>query len=328
VTSEKFPGFDQKNIWELVEKIWDQSGAWPEFIQVMRFALYPSEAGERDPSGFSALPGLCCQAAGGQPEWADPVAAAWLLFYAAAHIMDSLEDQDPPDAWWAEGGPPVALNAFTGLFFSATLALQELSGSAVPMRTARETARQMLQSLMQMCSGQFADVTSPPCSLEEYWRIAAAKSGTFFGLACRAGARLATSRRTRLDWYEQFGRDLGLVIQVLDDLGDLRDLMTPGRTADAQKLKRSLPAIYIREVCTAPVQEHFEQLAAAAPENPDAARELGDLFEANGGVLYLLAELEMHRQGALQGLQRAYAASPAVDYLAILLDRISSLPAR
>jgi hypothetical protein len=44
-------------------------------------------------------------------------AAAWLLFYAAAHLMDSLEDRDDPDPWWQALGPSAAINIATGLYF-------------------------------------------------------------------------------------------------------------------------------------------------------------------------------------------------------------------
>ena len=62
------------------------------------------------------LPGLCCQAAGGNPEWANDLTAAWILFYSAAHLMDKVQDQDEPDPWWQKLGPGVALSAATGLY--------------------------------------------------------------------------------------------------------------------------------------------------------------------------------------------------------------------
>ena len=91
-----------------------------------------------DSSVWSALPGLCCQAAGGRAQLAEPVAAAWLLFYVAAHLMDDLEDQDNPDPWWRSLGPGAAINIATGLYFSAGLALQELSSLPLDAQTVQQ----------------------------------------------------------------------------------------------------------------------------------------------------------------------------------------------
>ncbi|HSF81459.1 MAG TPA: hypothetical protein VLA49_09505, partial [Anaerolineales bacterium] len=88
----------------------------------MRVALFPGRKVKADRYlDLAGLPALCCQAAGGKPAWADAVTAAWLCFYQAAHLMDSLQDQDEPEPWWTEAGPGVALNVASGLYFSAAL---------------------------------------------------------------------------------------------------------------------------------------------------------------------------------------------------------------
>jgi competence protein ComQ len=290
----------------------------------MRLALHSKSEGGRDPSVWAALPGLCCQAAGGEAQWTDAVAAAWLLFYAAAHLMDSVEDQDEPDPWWAMQGPGLALNAATGLYFSACLALEELDDLPISRQTQRAAAVQVLQPFLLMSSGQFADFNTPEPTLEEYWRIASAKSGAFFSLACQAGARLATDRPEVLEGFQQFGLNMGLLIQILDDLGDYRDLTEQKGAVDARSLLRSLPAAYLREVCTGEIIERFNRLVWKAGHNPEAAAEIVQMIEGNGGVLYLLAELDKRRSLALTGLKRAAKPSPAREALAALLDKLQA----
>lgn len=289
----------------------------------MRLALLSRDEAGRDPSAWALLPGLCCQAAGGNPQWADPVAAAWLLFYTAAHLMDSLEDQDAPDPWWEKQGPAAALNAATGLYFSASLALQELSSLPLQPEVPNAVARQVLRPFLQMSSGQYAEFLHPPQSLEAYWRIAAAKSGAFFALACRAGARLATDDEDRLAGFDQFGLNIGLMVQVLDDLGDYKDLSRPDRAVDPNSLARSLPAIYIREVCPE-AAERFEQVLRETGSGPSALQDLAAILEQNGGVLYLLMELDLRSSQALAGLEAAQALSPARDDLAALIAELNA----
>jgi competence protein ComQ len=286
----------------------------------MRLSLKAKTSGGRDPEAFSGFPGLCCQAAGGQVVWADPLAAAWLMYYTAAHLMDSLEDQDDPDEWWAESGPGAALNVATGLFFSAGLALQELNRLPLDHRVTQETITLALQPFMRMSSGQYADFISPPQTLEEYWRIAAAKSGEFFALACRAGARLATSRAEALDGFEQYGMNAGLLVQVLDDLVEYRDLIRGAGSVEAKSLSASLPSLFIREVCPAPAAERFERLLSEPGER--ARPELVHLLEENGVGQYLMAELEMRRSLAQQGLEAGAPPGPARNALLELLHAI------
>lgn len=286
----------------------------------MRLSLRTRSAGGRDPQAFAMLPGLCCQAAGGEAAWATPVSAAWQLLYTAAHLMDSLEDQDEPDEWWAERGPGAALNAATGLFFSASLALQELHQLPLAQRAAQETISLALQPFLRMSSGQYADFTSPPQTLDEYWRIAAAKSGEFFALACEAGARLASNRPETLDGFRQFGMNVGLLVQMADDLADYRDLIRGLGPADTKSLGASLPGVYLRTVSAVQVSERFESLLHVCGD--DARQELVHILDENGAGVYLSAEMEMRRSLAAKGLEAAAASGTAHDALLRLLQRV------
>ena len=289
----------------------------------MRLPLKPGP-GSHDPSVWALLPGLCCQAAGGDEQLADPIGAAWLLFYAAAHLMDSLEDQDEPDPWWSELGAGSAINAATGLYFSACLALQALSSQSLESQTVRDVTMQVIQPFMAMCSGQHQDLLHPAPTLDQYWRIAAAKSGAFFGMACRAGGRLATSQPEIIEGLGQFGLHLGLLLQILDDLQDFKELSESHRLANPRSLSRSLPAVYMREVGSPQARERFDALLPQAHANPAAVAELVEIIEQNGGVLYLLIELEKHYDLALAGLDAAGAPSLAREALVSALNQLYS----
>src|SRR3990172_4221676 len=116
----------------------------------MRFALSPGQ--EESAGGMYArlveLPALCCQAVGGEAEWADGVTAAWLCFYQAAHLMDSIQDQDEPEDWWAEAGAGVALNVASGLFFTASLLLESLRQEPTRGALAAEIVPEFYRSFL------------------------------------------------------------------------------------------------------------------------------------------------------------------------------------
>jgi geranylgeranyl pyrophosphate synthase len=309
----------------LIERIWSESGAWPEFIQFMHRPFFRNSDTEwRESSIWGLLPGLCCRAAGGSEQLAEPLAAAWLLFYAAAHLMDNLEDQDAPDPWWQGLGVGAAINIATGLYFSANLALQELSTLPLDEQTVRQVTSQVLQPFLEMCSGQHQDLVGSTPTLDQYWRIAGAKSGEFFAMACRSGARLATNRDNILRGFHQFGFHFGLLLQVLDDLKDYKDLGQEARIHDVRALSRSLPAVYVREVCSETIRDRLDQLLVGIGSNPGAVSALTQIIEENGGTLYLLVELDKHRDLALAGLDLAHVNGQDRQALVAMLDHLHS----
>jgi len=285
----------------------------------MRLALTSGKS-ERDISKWAGLPGLCCQAAGGDPASAAPIAAAWLLFYAAAGIMDHVEDAEEPDPWWAELGPGPAVNAATGLYFSACLALSQLDQQPGNPWIASEIRNHVLDQFLAMCSGQHLDLTRPEPTLQEYWEIAQVKSGAFFTIACWAGARLASPQAEVLDGFSQFGKHIGILVQILDDLDEFRDLGKRLRRGGLGSLSHALPVIYVREVCPKTVKDQFDDLLVKSGSMPGANEKIVQIVESSGGVLYLLAELEKHRTMALEGLERACAIEPARQQLVVALE--------
>jgi competence protein ComQ len=288
----------------------------------MRLSISFNQA-EKDSSHWASLPVLCCQAAGGKPLHTEPVAAAWFLFYMAAGIMDSVEDRDAPAPWWAESGPGMALSVATGLYFSGNLALNHLEKVIGNTLTARQVREEILSGFLEMGAGQHLDITLPRPNMDQYWQIARAKSGSFFAMACWAGARIAIRQRRKLDGYHQFGMNVGLLIQVLDDLHDYLQLNQLTVDPASLDLNRSLPAVYVREVAPEPIKNHFETLLSSK-KSPETLGEIFETIEQYGGVLYLYTELDRLYQSALTGLNLAKADQPAKGQLIDLLDELLS----
>ncbi len=285
----------------------------------MRFSLN-TLLGKASNQAWASLPGLCCQAAGGNEGDADSIAAAWLTFYAAARIMDSVEDRDDPDDWWAASGPARAISAATGLYFTASLAINQLDLTLGDPVRSHQIRDGMLRRFLEMSSGQHLDLSVPQPSLDQYWWIAQAKSGAFFEMACWAGARLASHQPEVLQGFQQYGRQVGLMIQMLDDLKDMQWLDERKPDLDLNGLKRSLPVVFVLEVCADSERNALlELLEKTNPQSEDLVA-ITQTIERNGGGFFLLTELDRHRQLALDGLEQAQARSPAKELLAALVD--------
>lgn len=279
---------------------------------------------DHSPLRWALLPGYCCQAAGGDPHWADPVAASWLLFYIAADLMDAVEDQDQPDPWWADMGPGIAVNVASGLYFSASKLLQKVTLTSASPEATLEVVDRFFSGFLQMCSGQHSDLANPAPTLAEYWETAAAKSGAFFRIACWSGARLATDQPSILDSCDTFGLHLGLLIQILDDLEDFNAQQASNKVIWNQEIHRSLPVVFALEVNPTPAREHLEQLIQAASQNDLASKEAWEMLDHSGVGLYLLAEVDSHRKQAMTALEGAFPDSPSRSALVKLLTDLGS----
>ena len=307
-----------------IEILWTETGARQDLVKVMRLGLLSQQSTNNGTDGglsrLSRLPGLCCQAAGGEAQWANRLTVAWLLFYAAADLMDSVQDQDTPDPWWAEQGPAAALNAASGLYFSASWALNDLYNHDISHNTAADIVNNFYESLMVMSSGQQSELTTPEPTLEQYWQGVESKSGTFFYLACRGGARLATDETGRLENFGQFGHHLGLVIQLLDDLDDVRSPEGTGEPGQKPALARSLPVVYALEVFPTAQRKRLRELLRVAADDTLAAHQAIDLIDQSGAAIYIMAEVERHKALASKSLENTESISPAKEKLLSLLQ--------
>ncbi len=311
-----------------IESIWAASGAWPDYIEAMRRAL-PARSQKSDPQDINRLnwvliPNICCEAAGGDPEWADEISLAWLLFNLAADVFDSVEDQDKPDPWWQEIGPAAGLNAASGLFFTASLALNRLFQSPSGPEAANEITQRFFNQLMQMSAGQHRDLTLSRLTLDDYWEIAAGKSGKFFSLASWSGARLACVDDERLLGFESFGHHFGMLIQLLDDLQDFQELQKDtGRSIEPKSILRSFASAYAMDVFIGQERARLagllDQLASDSAVKPQLETEILEMIERSGAALYLAIEVERHRSLALAALEQAQPAIPERDQLIALL---------
>jgi len=316
----------RENLKDRLEKLWISSGAWPDYIQVMRLALNTDQANSAAPglgsSRLAGLPGLCCQAAGGERDRADNLTLAWLLYYSAAQLLDSVQDNDEPEAWWVGQGASVALSAFSGLYFSASQALNAISQDQRTQALGAEIAEDFFRTFLVMGSGQHADLTRASLTLEQYWQQAETKSGVFFSLACRTGARLATNRAENIREYAQYGRHLGLLIQITDDLEDVFPPQGAVTNGQRSQFARSLPVVYALDVFPPHLAERLRLCLQAAPHDVEAAQEAVSLVDQSNAATYVMIEIERYKEEAMKALERANPQPPAGDALAKIIQEI------
>lgn len=303
-------------VYNRVEQSWLSQQEKVPYTQAMRQAVYGADAfGIQSP--FLFLPGLCCQAAGGDPAEAVRAAAAWMLLYRAANIFDDWEDGD------ATIGSTPSLNVATGLIFAAVNSLVDPAVVAAwPDQMRLAVVQDFAHAGLQVCAGQHADLVETSPSLDACWEIVQAKSGACFALACRAGARLAQATAPVIEHYADFGHHLGMAIQIYNDV---KGLSPAGRPSDLASGRRTLPVAYALSVAPPELQERLLRCLQSAPHDREMESRSRRLIEETGAVIYLAVEVRRHWALAKSSLQAADPLAAPRDQLVAWFSEILSL---
>jgi geranylgeranyl pyrophosphate synthase len=310
-----------------LERLWAIPGVAGNYSDLLRQALPLKNTGDNSTSKPSdrwvLLPGLCNQAVSGKLQDADPVALAWLIFYVAAQLMDSVEDSDDPDPWWDKIGVGGALNVASGLFFCANIILSELFQKKIKRDVVMKVIQSFNRHLLLMCNGQHFDLTIKAKTLDDYWKIAKHKSGGFFGLVCEAGTLLGTQSDDLLSLYHLFGYHLGMLIQILDDLEDWYSFaLDPESSAAIKNISNTLPVIYAMEVLPGNKRQFLDIKLAELSQRPDNYAQIVEIVDLSGVSIYLFTEMQMHYESAKNALKTSNGETEANELLVFLLESL------
>ena len=144
-------------------------------------------------------------------------------------------------------------------------------------------------------------------------------------MACWAGARLSTDDQFLITRYQDFGRYLGRLIQVLDDLEEFNHLNKIRSAQEWQSLRKTLPFVYALEVFPEIDRNRLIDLLNQDPEVAGTVDEAIQLLEESGVVVYLLAEIERNRNLAKQSLLEANPEEFSAGYLVELLNKLGPI---
>jgi geranylgeranyl diphosphate synthase type I len=305
-----------------IQALWGPSKIDARYLDALHTSLPQQplpQTDQRQAPSLMNLPRLCCAVAGGDPQQSQALVAAWEILYTALHLLDSIEDGDRPDGAWAQWGMGPAVNITTGLLASSNQALEELVDSAVSAQTARAIRSDFNQTLLTMCAGQHDDLTMRRPTLDECRQIAEAKSGRFFALASRSGARLATDDQQVIERFGEFGFHLGMLIQIGDDLSGLWS--TEEAFSDLQSGERwTLPVAYAMSTASAEDRSALQAYLQAAAADSVAEELARRLIIKSGAVFFMLAEARRHYLHAQTILLQLAPSTADRDALLALLD--------
>ena len=270
---------------------------------------------------------LACQAAGGDWQQAVPAAAAIELLHNFSLIHDDIEDASPTrrgrKTLWTIWGTEQAINAGDAMFALAHLALNRLVDRDVAAETAVHALRRFDETCVRLTQGQHADMdfeTRDEVSVDEYLAMITGKTAVLLSLCTELGALVAGADRSTVHHYAQFGLNLGLAFQVIDDiLGIWGDEAIIGKSASTDILtkKKTLPVLYGLSQNGA-LRQLYQQ------ESPDIlfVQEAIQVLNTTGARDYATERAAYYSQTALQHLEEAQPSGPAFIALNQLSDML------
>jgi geranylgeranyl pyrophosphate synthase len=262
-----------------------------------------------DDNGFAwgLLPLLVIDAAGGDPHAGLPLAAAAECLIAASDVLDDVEDADSATGLERACGAPTAINVGTFLAFMAQVAIHRLTGLGFQADVVRDVGRVFATAAARACGGQQRDIDQDDALLTEsgYLEMVEAKSGALVEGLCRAAAIVAGATTETIERYAQFGHNLGIALQVSNDVRAVS--IQHDQRNDIVLAKRTLPLAFVFE--HTPEQAH--PFVAAAQRGRLAVRDaerLRDLVHTSGGVFYASIVADVYFEEASACLDQADCA--------------------
>lgn len=196
---------------------------------------------------------LACEATCDDWQRALPVAAAIELVHNFSLIHDDIEDQSDERrgrlAVWKVWGLAHGLNAGDGMYMLARLALDRLWQQGIAPQKCAQINHVFDSTTLAICQGQFLDIsfeTRLDVTIEEYLQMIRGKTAALIAASLRLGAMLGTDDTHVIEALAQFGENIGLAFQMVDDiLGVWGDPAITGKSAatDILSKKKALPAI-------------------------------------------------------------------------------------
>lgn len=151
---------------------------------------------------------------------------------------------------WSLWGYPQAINAGDSMFALSRIAILRLSESGVDSEKVIESARILDVATLDMIEGQCLDLCFEDeleVSLDAYLDMINKKTAALFACSLQLGSLVGSNDLKLSEGFAHFGRQLGILFQVRDDMLGVWGLeKETGKplAADIRRRKKSLPIVY------------------------------------------------------------------------------------
>lgn len=241
-----------------------------------------------------------CRAAGGDPEHVFPAAAGTEYGHVASLVHDDIIDGDTErrgqESLQSKYDVPTALLTGDLLIFQTFLSYTRCQERGVSANRVLDAIRALSSTCIDMCRGQAleSEIAGNLDTTEEtYLELVRLKTASFCQAASYIGACLAEAPEHVVACLAEYGRNLGMAFQIMDDILSYDGsalLMGKPLTSDLRNRRVTLPIIYALELGRLP-----------------ARRRIQDYFDATGDVTNEKYAQLVRLLGATRAIDRARA---------------------
>tara|TARA_B100000941_G_scaffold283500_1_gene253098 strand:- start:2471 stop:3463 length:993 start_codon:yes stop_codon:yes gene_type:complete len=208
-------------------------------------------------SGKAFRPSICilvCTSLSGTLEMALPPSISVELVHNFSLIHDDIEDNDKvrrhKPTLWTIWGIPKAIITGNSILVLGNKVLNNMIHNGSSKSDIYKSQRILTNSYLKMMEGQFLDISFEKennISLEKYLKMISLKTGALIECSVKLGAIASRKNidKTLYQLVSSFGRDIGLLFQIRDDLLGVWGTDKTGKPvgADIMRKKKSLPII-------------------------------------------------------------------------------------
>ncbi|MEW5901594.1 MAG: polyprenyl synthetase family protein, partial [Acidobacteriota bacterium] len=232
-------------------------------------------------------------------------------------IIDNADQRRGRDSVHARWGPNISVLLGDYLYIR-TIGLSLQSRHPQIIRVLTDISARMIEGeLTEYQMSGNVDMTE-----EEYFEIIDQKTASLFAAACQIGGVLGRSLPQEEAWLIEYGRNLGMTFQVIDDLLDFRgnekDLGKPV-LSDLREGRVTLPLIYSLRLDDAGTRVRLLKLLKRKALVRAARQEILDLIKANGALDYTYRRAEEFSRRARAAIAK-FPASAHREALSLLAE--------
>ena len=205
--------------------------------EVIRYAM--EQKGKRI---RSTLLMLSCEAVGGDIDRAVMPATVVEMIHGTSLIMDDMIDHSGTrrgsmtiNARW---GGDMALIACDAMM---SLAISELTETEIGL--TRVMLRSVADTMLRMAEGEAMELEMQVLGLEDYLKLADKKTASLFSLSAKCGGLAGNGDHEQVEALGQYGRHLGLALQIRDDILDFTATSESTGKPELQDLAMGRPSL-------------------------------------------------------------------------------------
>ena len=271
------------------------------------------------------LPRLVGEAIGGANEGHYTLGASIEIIHNFTLIHDDIIDQDPIrrglDAVHVQYDDATAINAGDAMLAVGFEILAE--SEDIPENLLSHLIRSIGEMVRKVAEGQQEDIefeNREEVSEQDYIDMIAGKTSAMFETCARTGAILGNADEDTVENMAQWGLNLGLCFQLMDDLIDITgDTETLGKPAGSDIVQGKMTLIAIHAKKTGEDLPNFDSVFGSGDSDSEKLSRAVSELEDSGSIEYARGRAMHHHSLAHQCLDNL-PSSQAVEVLRELTD--------